>query len=79
MKSIKAYAKINLYLSIGSELSNSLHKVRSIMQTIELSDELSFFSTENIVVESSDVSLGGESDLTYKAAKLLKDRFNIDK
>jgi len=78
MKSIKAYAKINLYLSIGSKLPNSYHQVRSIMQTIDLSDELFFFLSEKIRVESDDQKLGGEADLAYKAAKLLKEKFNVD-
>jgi len=79
MKPVKAYAKINLYLSVGTKLANSLHQVRSIMQTIDLSDELSFFLTEKIRVESDARELGGEADLAFKAAKLLKEKFNVDR
>lgn len=79
MKPIKAYAKINLYLSVGTKLPNSLHQVSSIMQTIDLHDELSFFLCDEIKVESDVPELGGESDLAFKAAKLLKEKFNVDR
>ena len=79
MKPIKAYAKINLYLSVGANLPNSLHQIRSIMQTIDLSDELSFFASDEIIVESDAKELGGKSDLAYRAAKMLKEKFNVDR
>ncbi|MFA7108242.1 MAG: 4-(cytidine 5'-diphospho)-2-C-methyl-D-erythritol kinase [Sphaerochaetaceae bacterium] len=37
---IKAYAKVNLHLQIGQILDNSLHEVFSLIQKIDLYDEL---------------------------------------
>lgn len=71
---IPSYAKINLYLKIGKKLSSGYHNLQSVMQRIELSDNMSIepLSEDKIVVESTNPELSGEENLAYKAAMLLK-------
>ncbi|MGM0501935.1 MAG: 4-(cytidine 5'-diphospho)-2-C-methyl-D-erythritol kinase, partial [Bacillota bacterium] len=76
---IKAYAKINLLLDVVGKYKNNYHKVKMIMQTIDLYDKLIFNKTEqniNISCNHSGVPTG-EQNLIYQAAELLFDEFSI--
>lgn len=67
----KANAKINLTLDIVGKRNDGYHLVDMIMQTVSLSDTVSVTKIDSgIRVLSSDNALGGEEDITYKAAKL---------
>jgi 4-diphosphocytidyl-2-C-methyl-D-erythritol kinase len=76
-----APAKINLFLEIQNKRSDGYHNLESIMQTVSLYDNLSFENTgKDIFLSSSDKSLPtDETNIVYKAAKTVKDRFNINK
>jgi 4-diphosphocytidyl-2-C-methyl-D-erythritol kinase len=78
---LKAPAKINLFLEIKNKRDDGYHNLQSIMQTVALYDELSFEpSKTGIFIEvSGNFISNGESNLVYKAAKIVKDCFNIDK
>lgn len=80
----KAKAKVNLSLDVLRRRENGYHDVKMIMQTVNLYDD--------IIVEDADEGINlevttiegveipcDESNLAYKAAKLLMDEFNIDK
>lgn len=75
----KAYAKINLGLDVVRRRDDGYHEVKMIMQTIDLYDILTFSRIpEGIVVTTDKEELpGDESNLVYKAAKLMIDRFGI--
>ena len=75
----KSYAKINLALEIGKKLSNNYHEIRSIMQQVNLSDGLSFrkLNENKIIINCSRKELENNENICYKAALLLKNRFNI--
>ncbi len=78
--SVKALAKINLGLDVVRKREDGYHEVRMIMQTIHLFDRLEI--SKNISGEiSMETNLAflptNENNLVYKAAKLLKDEFEI--
>lgn len=80
--SLKAYAKINIGLDVTGKLPDGYHLVKMIMQNIDLYDEVVL--TENL---SGDIRLDmnvdflptDERNLAYKAAKLMKEDFGIDR
>lgn len=83
----KAYAKINLSLDVIGRRENGYHDVCMVMQTVGLYDEISIekISDEEIRVEVEDqrffkddaLPKDKEGNLCYKAAKMLKERFEL--
>ncbi|NTW71532.1 MAG: 4-(cytidine 5'-diphospho)-2-C-methyl-D-erythritol kinase [Eubacteriaceae bacterium] len=79
---IQTPAKINLTIDILRKREDGYHELCMVMQTVELSDKLTFTQTENdeITVECDKPGIPCDrSNLVYKAAKTLKDEFNIKK
>lgn len=77
---LKAYGKINLGLDVLYKREDGYHQVRMIMQTVGLYDKLDLFlkETPGITVETNLYYLPvNESNLVYKAAKLLMDEFGV--
>ncbi len=76
---LNSYAKINLYLKIGKKLKSGYHNIESVMQQVQLHDNISFeiLSENNIMVQSNNKALESRNNLAYKAALLLKNKFNI--
>lgn len=78
--SVKALAKINLGLDVVRRREDGYHEVRMVMQTIHLFDRLQIARNR-----SGEITLStnlpflptNENNLVYKAAKLLKDEFQI--
>ncbi len=68
----RAYAKINLTLEVLGRREDGYHEVRTILQTIDLADIITFEEAAELSVESSDPSLSGEENLVWRAADLLK-------
>jgi 4-diphosphocytidyl-2-C-methyl-D-erythritol kinase len=67
-----ARAKINLFLSVGPLREDGYHEIRSVMQALELSDELYFRRTDGsrgrITLRCSDENLPGSGEnLVWKA------------
>lgn len=79
---LKAYAKINLGLDVVRKREDGYHEVRMIMQTVKLYDKLTFRLLDEDVIRMK-TNLGflpvDENNLVYKAIKLLKDTYHIDK
>lgn len=79
---LKAYAKINLGLDVVRKREDGYHEVRMIMQTVKLFDKLTFHLLEEDVIRIK-TNLGflpvDESNLVYKAVKLLKDTCHVSK
>lgn len=76
----KAYAKINLGLDVLRRREDGYHEVRMIMQSVGLYDTLIFTKHEEAgiaVVTDKEELPGDESNLIYKAAKLLTDTYGI--
>lgn len=79
MLSLNAYAKINLCLDVVGRLENGYHQVRMIMQTVGIHDTLTFERTSGeirITSDAGEIPLG-EDNLIYKAASLIRERFQI--
>ena len=83
-KSIKAYAKINLYLDILSKRDDGYHEIRSVMHKISLFDEITVSVKRSdrestVVIRCNDPSVPlGEKNIAYKAAKKYLDTFCKD-
>jgi 4-diphosphocytidyl-2-C-methyl-D-erythritol kinase len=76
---VNSYAKVNLYLKVGKKLKSGFHNIQSVMQQVKLHDHISFenLKENKIIVDSNNKDLEGKNNLAYKAAEILKDRFNI--
>lgn len=77
---LKALAKINLGLDVLGRRENGYHDVRMVMQTIYLYDNVTLTKTEEagIRLECNLFYLPvDDTNIAYKAAKLLMDEFGI--
>ena len=77
---LKSRAKINLSIDVLGKREDGYHLVEMIMQTIDLYDIVKITENEideiNINSNSLDIPLN-KNNIVYKAAKVLKDKFNI--
>ena len=74
----RAYAKVNLALDVVRRRADGYHEVRMIMQTVGIYDVLTFTRREEpgIEVRTDKKELpGDESNLIYKAAKLVMEAY----
>jgi len=79
---LNSYAKINLYLSVRNKRPDNYHNISSLFERISLSDRLTLTPLRKNTIElySDDKSLPCDgSNLIFKAAKLLKDKFKVEK
>lgn len=80
-KCYKARAKINLALDVCRRLENGYHEVKMVMQTVDIYDELEFKKRNDpdiiLSVNSRDYLGDLENNLIFKAAKLMKQRYDI--
>jgi len=76
---VNSYAKINLYLKIGRKLGSGYHNLQSVMQRIELGDNMTFepINEDRIIVESTNMEISNEENLAYKAALILKKKYKV--
>ena len=77
---LKALAKINLGLDVLRRKEDGYHEVKMIMQTINLHDQIHMKKIEEdeIKIRTNLYYLpNNENNLAYKAAKMLKDEFNL--
>lgn len=74
-----APAKINLVLEVLGKFDNGYHEIRSLMQTINLYDTLSFELDDRISLECTEPSLQSPDNLVIQAAELLKEASGYDK
>jgi 4-diphosphocytidyl-2-C-methyl-D-erythritol kinase len=78
---LKALAKINLGLDVVRRREDGYHEVKMVMQTIHLYDTLDIKKTEQAGISiRSNLSFlpVNESNLVYKAGRLLMDEFGIE-
>ena len=77
---LKALAKINLGLDVLRRKEDGYHEVKMIMQTINLYDQIQIRKIEEdeIRIRTNLYYLpNNENNLAYKAAKILKDEFQL--
>jgi 4-diphosphocytidyl-2-C-methyl-D-erythritol kinase len=73
--SLKAPAKINLYLKVIRKREDGYHEIDSLMQAIDLYDDIGIERSDLLELECDDSSLpADETNLALKAAVLLQQR-----
>src|SRR3989339_45037 len=76
---VKAYAKINLGLEILNKRQDGYHNINSAITRISLADTLYIRKNKEILVNSSPhLNIPTEQNLVYKAAKLIKETYNVE-
>ena len=65
---VPAYAKLNLALEVLGRRSDGYHDVRTVLQTIDLADRLTFHPASALSLQCDDPSLNGETNLVWQAA-----------
>ena len=70
---VRAYAKVNLALEVLGRRGDGFHEVRTVLQTIELWDDLEFAPSEGISVVCEGLDVASEEELSYRAALLLRE------
>lgn len=78
---INAPAKVNLYLNLLGRRSDGYHEVETIIQAIDICDELTLEGARDVInISSDDPDLpAGEANLAYKAAQLLLEKSNTNR
>jgi 4-diphosphocytidyl-2-C-methyl-D-erythritol kinase len=77
---LKAPAKINLFLKVVGRRTDGYHDIESLMQKVELADELRFYrQEEGISLTCSNADLPEDKEnLVYRAAQLFYDNLRIN-
>ena len=80
----KGYAKINLHLDVTGIMESGFHSVRTIMQTIDIYDEITLSEKEDLdktISISCDVEgvPCDEKNLAWRAARAYLDRVGVEK
>ena len=78
MLTIRACAKINLTLEVLGKRADGYHDVATVMQTIDLCDELTLEPCEAVSLRCSDSSLETADNLVLRAANLLREHAGCD-
>ncbi len=69
---VRAYAKVNLALEVLGRRADGFHEVRTILQTVDLWDDLEFAPADAVSVECEGLDVQPEEELSYRAALLLR-------
>lgn len=78
---LKSRAKINLSIDVLGKREDGYHLVEMIMQNIDLYDniKISSLNENKIIIKSNSLDIPLNNDnIVYKAANLIKNKFNID-
>jgi 4-diphosphocytidyl-2-C-methyl-D-erythritol kinase len=76
--SVKAPAKINLYLNVLGKRDDGYHEIETLMQAVSLYDNIHLEKSDKIELTCSDPLLPADkSNLVFTAAKTLQDRFSF--
>lgn len=81
MLKLHSYGKLNLFLNIEERLNSGYHKIKTIMQSIDIHDEiiLNPINDDKVIIECSDKTIPvSEHNTCFKAAILIKEIFNIN-
>lgn len=69
---LEAPAKINLYLAVGARRADGYHDVTTVLQTVDLCDEVVVEPAERLSVRCApDVGVAAEDNLAARAARVL--------
>ena len=73
MFQMKAFAKINWFLSVLGRREDGYHDICSLMQCVDLCDTLLFENSEALEIVSDIADLPQEKNLVFRAASLMRD------
>ncbi|HAW60663.1 MAG TPA: 4-(cytidine 5'-diphospho)-2-C-methyl-D-erythritol kinase [Actinobacteria bacterium] len=76
---LRAHAKINLYLDVLGKRGDGYHDIQSVMQSLELADEISLSEESMDIGVVCSFPLPREENLVWKAAKLLRDEVGVER
>ncbi len=65
---VPAFAKINLTLEVLGLQDDGYHEVKTVLQTVDLTDQIDIQPGPNLKVECDEPGLDGESNLVWRAA-----------
>jgi 4-diphosphocytidyl-2-C-methyl-D-erythritol kinase len=77
MLSLKAPAKINWILWVGSKRDDGYHEIQSLIQKVSLYDELSFALSEGVTLDT-ETPVSTDENLVYRAAIMLKETYGVE-
>ena len=72
---IKAYAKVNLALKVINKREDGYHNLVTIMDLIDIYDEIHISKSNEVIFRCSDKSLENDHNLVVKAINVLKDDY----
>jgi len=75
---VRAYAKINLSLEVLGKRPDGYHAVRTVMQSVDISDQLVMERAEGLSLECDRGDLSGEENLVLRAARALGEATGVD-
>lgn len=64
---VKAFAKLNLCLEVLGKRSDGYHEIRTVMQAIDLADEIEIAPADSLQVKCDNPALAGENNLVWQA------------
>ena len=70
---VKAFAKLNLCLEVLGRRSDGYHEIRTVMQTVDLADDVEIAPSDALRVRCDNPDLEGENNLAWKAAVAVAD------
>lgn len=76
---LNSYAKINLFLDVLNKREDGYHNIKSVMQRVDLYDKLQISESKfgiELTCDHPKIPLD-ERNTCYKAASLIKEKFNI--
>jgi 4-diphosphocytidyl-2-C-methyl-D-erythritol kinase len=77
---VKAHAKINLVLAVGTRRPDGYHEVETVLQQLELHDRLIFRAARGLRLYSDSPEVpSGPENLVWRAAVLLRERWAGDR
>ena len=77
---LNSYAKLNLYLEVLSKRKDNYHNLETIFERIDLCDKIilkSLAPNKIKITSNSRLIPKDESNLAFRAARLLKDKFKV--
>ena len=75
---LEAHAKINLTLEVIGKRDDGFHDIVSIMQTIDLHDDVTLKLADEITLTCDDPDLTSQDNLAFVAARKLKEVSGVD-
>lgn len=70
---VRAHAKVNLSLEVTGRRPDGYHDLVSVMQTVDLADDIDISPAAGVQFTCSDPSLANDENLVPRAALLLRD------